>query len=373
MKNSLLYSCLVFLNFFALTQEDHSLPELDSMAYDFLMSEQNDSAEKVAHEIIALSDGEPIYRINALTLLGILNKNKGYYATAAEYYFQALMVAEKIKDTARLSMCYNNIGTIYQYQKNYDQAIDYFKRSLLIETDLGNDEQKSIRYFNIGDAYLKIDSLTLALNFFNNSLILEERMGNNAGLIYAYLGIAEVYLRMNDALQAKLILDIVENKISGSMKELTILANKLWAQYYLLIRDFQNADLYADKAMNISRKNDLVIYDIELLQIMIDANLQLNNLKRLKELYPELISAKDSYMTTLIQNKVEDLAYNYKIQAKEMEVSMLKEEREILERTTVIQNNIAKLQQRIVFFLLTTLFVLSLLIFLRFKKSRPNG
>ena len=116
-----------------------NISDLDSIAFTAL--EQNsDSTSIYAHLLLEESENQKayLYKINALTILGIVNKEKGYYVTALNHYLNALNTAEFSNDLPRVSACYNNIGQIYQLQQNYVKANSYYHLSLNIEDSLSN-------------------------------------------------------------------------------------------------------------------------------------------------------------------------------------------------------------------------------------------
>ncbi|MFN8397880.1 MAG: tetratricopeptide repeat protein [Bacteroidia bacterium] len=158
-----------------------------------------DSAEWYAREAVTRSErigGYPKGLINAHTVLGILNKDKGYYGLSVEHYLQAMHVAERKGDSLRVSSCLNNIGSVYFQQANYPKALAHFQQSLGIENRLGRDKgQASIRLVNIGDAYFKMDSLDKAAAYYYNSLLIEEELKNEDGMFYARIGIGRVETR----------------------------------------------------------------------------------------------------------------------------------------------------------------------------------
>lgn len=158
-----------------------------------------DSAEWYATEAVTRSErigGYPKGLINAHTVLGILNKDRGYYGLSVEHYLQAMHVAERIGDSLRVSSCLNNIGSVYFQQGNYPKALAHFQQSLGIENRLGRDRgQASIRLVNIGDAYFKMDSLDKAAAYYYNSLLIEEELKNEDGMFYARIGIGRVETR----------------------------------------------------------------------------------------------------------------------------------------------------------------------------------
>jgi tetratricopeptide (TPR) repeat protein len=165
-----------------------------------------DTAEALAHAAIRRADAAnyPKGLINANILLGILNKDRGYYGLSVEHHLSALQLAEANGDSLRVSGCLNNLGSVFQEQGNYLKALSYFQRSLSIEDKLGNDKaQTSIRLFNIGEAYHKLDSLDKAAAFYYNSLLIEEELKSEEGIFYARLGIGKVATRKGDLANAQ--------------------------------------------------------------------------------------------------------------------------------------------------------------------------
>ena len=191
--------------------QPNNLYELDSIAFTAL--ESNDpNVEEKANALLEAGRKENaiVSEINALTILGIVNKNKGYYVTSVDFYNQALDVAQKANDSGRVSACYNNIGAVYQIQENFEKALDYFQKSLVIEEKLDNPLQRSIRLYTIGDMYREMDSLSLALSHSNNSLLIEKNYRNKEGIVYALLGISDVYLKLGKSTDARLSLEEIE-------------------------------------------------------------------------------------------------------------------------------------------------------------------
>lgn len=223
--------CIIILTFFwgslFFAQTNDGLKQLnvlDSVAFSAFESNSSD-AENKANQLldVAIKYGSPVHQINAYTILGIVNKNKGYYVTSVDYYNQALNVAEESNDQGRISACYNNIGSVYQIQENYDKALYYYKASLAIEDELNNPSQKSIRLYNLGEIYREMDSMSLALSHFNSSLLIEKEHKNEDGVVYALLGIADIYIQLGKLTDARISLDESEIYIDNSGVEIQVL------------------------------------------------------------------------------------------------------------------------------------------------------
>jgi tetratricopeptide (TPR) repeat protein len=245
--------------------ELQELNNLDSIAFAALEKGLPDVEQK-AEELLESSQEyqSNLHLINANTLLGIVNKNKGYYVTAVDFYNQALKVAEEAKDNGRISACYNNIGSVYQIQENYAKALYYFQKSLNIEEKLNNPLQKSIRLYNIGDMYREMDSLTMALTNFNSSLLIEKEHQNREGIVYALLGVVDIYLKLDKPADASISLDEVKGYISEADVEIKILYNMLSADLLGSKGEYDQALSMLNESKAISNKYEYRIHLVDI-------------------------------------------------------------------------------------------------------------
>ena len=246
-------------------QEIYELNKLDSLAFDALENNRTnvvEIAEKFLSE--AENNSSAIHEINANTILGIVNKNRGYYITAVDYYKKALEIAIRVNDEGRISACYNNIGSVYQIQENYSKALEYYKKSLTQEEKLDNPLQRSIRLYNIGDIYSEMDSLSLALSHFNNSLLIEKENNNVEGITYSLLGVADIYLRLNKPIDARFALEEAEPFLENSNIDIQILYSLLQADLLLLEEKFDQAINELVQAKEISNKNQYKVHLVDI-------------------------------------------------------------------------------------------------------------
>lgn len=342
----------------------HELKKLDSLAFTFYEKNETKKAEETAYQIIEKynkTKQPSLFLINAYTLLGIINKNRGYYITSLENNIHALNIAEKNNDTGRVSACLNNIGVIYQLQSNYKQAIKYFTRSLEIEEKKNNPLQKSIRYYNIGDCYKELDSFDIALSYFNNSLIIEEKYKNNEGIIFAYLGIAEVYLGLKNQFQAKMVLDKIDGRIKSEQIEEKIIYNKLLGHYNILIKKSSEALKYLNLAESLSNKNKISSHLLEVYLFKIEAFEQQNDILSANKEYKKYIKFNNELTNSEIKNKIEDLTYQNELTKKELEIKLVKEDRKL-------EKDLRIYGQKITWFVISVLVISVILILYGIKK-----
>lgn len=343
---------------------------LDSLAFLFLENNDYVEAENTALETIGSSsvDESTIYLINAYTILGIINKNRGYYHSSVENYLSAMKHAENIADSARVSACLNNIGIIYKLQKKYKDAIEYFEQSLQLEEKLSNELQKSIRFYNLADSYLELDSLNLALSYFTNSLIVEQKNNNLEGSLYASIGIGNVYFKRKDFVNLDYLIDDLRPDIGAASIELKIAFQQLVAQFYLGKGDLSNADRQIDSALLLTNKFELNYLDLPLLRIKLNIQERLKNWKGVADIYRQYLSLMERLNSDEINRRVDELNYNYQLQKKQFEIDKLQQEKMLEEMRREKSENLRLLERRLIIYILVVIAFISAFIVLSLKK-----
>lgn len=351
------------------------LKKLDSKAFSYFEKNNPKKAEETAYQILELEKNKKvsIFQVNAYTLLGIINKNRGFYINSLENNLHALNLSEQLKDSGRISACLNNIGVIYQLQNNYSQAIKYFSRSLNIEEKGKSPLQKSIRYYNLGDCYKELDSLDFALSYYNNSLLIEQKFKNNEGIVFAYLGIAEVYVGMKNYFQAKMILDKCKLLLTTEQIEENIIYHKLLGKYELKTGQFVAAMDALDKAEQSSIQNDNSSHLLELLLLKIDVYEAQQDISNANRIYKRYIALNNELTNSEIKNKIDDLAYQNELNQKELEIKLVKEERNLAKKNELFEKNLRIYGQKTTWFVIGILILTVALIFYGVKQLTAKG
>jgi len=367
----ILLTALLFSTKLVLGQTEANNERLDSLAFMYFESNQFDAAEKTSKNILALNSLDTnIYRINANTLLGIINKNRGYYISATEHYISALNDARSLRDKGRQSAILNNLGTLYKLQHNYQKAIDFFKESLDFEKDLNNPVQTSIRFYNIADTYLELDSLDLALSFFNNSLLIEQKIKDKIGLIYAYLGITEVYIKMGNSFESELMIRKIEELSPIENAELKILFEFTRAKHALASENPQEAGKRIDKAIKLGRNAGMGYLQPDMLRFKIDVLTEMSSYQDLSSAYREYLEVSENLNNQMIRNEIYDLNYQNELNQKQLEVEKLRTERQRSIKAKEKDVQVRKFQQRLIIFILGLLVLSVFLVFLGVRKMK---
>ena len=361
-KYKLVFS-LLFSSFLVAFSQSNSL-NYNNLAFESL---ENHSPKAIdyANKLLKSANGNDtsVYVINAYTILGILNKDKGYYISSLNYYLKALDGAEKRNDQARISTALSNIGVLYRLQGNLNLAISYFSKSLKIEEKLKDDLQKSIRYYNIGDCYKELDNFDLALTYFIKSLLIEQKNKNVEGEIYANLGISEVYLEVGQIEDAKKILDRIKVRLKDEFSEVSILYYKLMGIHFFKSNRLDEALLTLKKSEELSKKNDFPIHLLEIYRVEISILERQENWKSVSDKYREYNELSEKLVAIEVRNKVDDMMYSNDIHKKELQISSLQGEKKIADRLNTYNMKIAW------FLILLVVFIVGF-IFVGFKRNR---
>ncbi len=350
-------------------QSDAYLNRLDSIAF-YALEHGDSSVTTKANTLLAASAKRKasFYGINAQTILGIVNKDKGYYITSLNHYLKALNLAEKLKDAGRVSACYNNIGCVYLLQENYQKARDYFNKSLKIEGTLKQPLQKSIRYYNLGDTYSKMDSFNLALSYYNRSWLIEQDLNNSEGIIFAQLGIAEVYINIDRLVDAEELLKDLAIRLKPYQIEESILYHLLNGKIYLNKKTFELAIESFQKAEKISLQNDFRIHLLDIYLLEIDAYKQLKNWQKSSSTYDLYVHLNDELNTAKVKSQLEDLSFQNELNKKELEIKLIQEEKDLAVKNQQLEKETANHRTKIVWFLIVSFVIIIGLIVIGIRK-----
>ena len=344
---------------------DEQLKKLDSLAFFALEKNEVDAFQK-ANNLLqkSLQSKLSIYRVNAYTILGIISKDRGYYLSSLDYYLKSLAVAKALNDQRRVSACLNNIGTVYQLQRNFSKAIEYFNQSIELEKNFNDQLQMSIRYYNLGECYKDIDSLDIALSYFNNSLIIEEKKRNNEGIVYAKLGIADVYLETGRAKDAQPVLDKVEKCIQKDQIDEKIIFLKLKSIYFKALKQYDRALAMIEQAIQLSEKSELRNRLPELLKIQLSFLELKRDYEAATGVYRKFVRLTEELNDKNVQDRLDDLTFRNELVKKQMEIDLVEEERNRAKENVEKERLLRVYTQKMVFFVLFLLvFVFGLIVF----------
>ena len=102
---------------------------------------------------------DTVNAINFLIELGQLYSHNVNYGKSYDYYWEALLLADKSKDLVSKSKIYHGLGWLYGFYKRDDEALKYFNLSIKIRKELIKNNSKGIMLPFIGSNYFAIINL----------------------------------------------------------------------------------------------------------------------------------------------------------------------------------------------------------------------
>ncbi len=227
---------------------------------------------------------ETKYILNALAIAYSL---KAQYDKALEYHFRGLVMRQKDGDKKQISISLNNIGWIYYRLGTVDLALDYYLQSLKAKEEVQDTFDKDRLYINIGLCYNSLGDYDRSKEYFNkafelcgeecdNEILMEGEYGlanalfqqkkYNEAEVHFKKSLALSKLEKNQRFEAENLIDL--GRMSFILNDFTSVLNyireieaipeiqygenlldlnRLRADYYTKIGDFEKANLYQRK------------------------------------------------------------------------------------------------------------------------------
>lgn len=347
----------------------------------YLGSDNPNGAVKYLDEAIKLSDE---LKLNAKKADALFNKgvalwHLGKIEDSENYYNQAKLIYEELKDTLSLIKLYNSEAINYSMRGRTDIALETFFRSLDFAKKIGDRPTIFNTLFNIGIVFDNRGELDKAIENYLQALQYADEQGTKA-LVENYL--ADIYLTRKDFKKAEEYLNnaIINAQASGDVNSLIWSYTNLGTLYFEKNK-FQEAEKSFLSALELSRKSDYKLDIIHSLAELGKFYFKTNNPKEaeknlieafqlakeinsvqdltnisgvLKDFYAKQNKFKEAFeflninkqysdsLLTITQNeKILELETKYAVKQKEKEAELLKSENELQKKVIETQRLIA--------------------------------
>lgn len=125
--------------------------------------------------------------------LGLLEKLKGNYKAAEDYYIQSLTIAEKNKYTYGIVRAKRQLSSIYQKTIQYEKAIQFGEGAIVASKSLNNPKYTASLYGTIASMYEDTNDFNKALKAYHRSIEIREEISDRKKLVKSYLNIGVLY------------------------------------------------------------------------------------------------------------------------------------------------------------------------------------
>ncbi|MEP7228850.1 MAG: tetratricopeptide repeat protein [Ginsengibacter sp.] len=352
---------------------------------------------------IAKQSGDPSIIILTLTNLGLVQNNLSQYPKAINYLEQALDMARKTKDSTNLSLVFANLGQVSYFQGSYPKALDYTLQSLKISERLVDKQATAQALTGVGNIYSEAGDQEQALSYLQRALKANEELGsqrdisivlNGLGNIYRKQGkyekaideyqkaikikrelksdygvalnesrLADIYLRQG---KAPLALEYAYKSLdaidaAGDKENVGFIYNVI-ARSSLNENKIDSAIYRATQSLQISRETGSNSGVADASEVLADAYAKKKDFSN-AYYYQQLFTAyRDSVASDSVSRRVNLLLYNYNLDKKQAEISLLTKDKELQAEANKKQRD----------FLIGTLIGLGLLCIMAIALLRSN-
>lgn len=308
-----------------------------------------DSSKTYNQKALAIhSESKDHFNIaSVLNNLGSLELNlRSDFPSAIKYFYKALHQAELVHDTYLITICYDNISTVYFLQKNYPQAIKFSFKSLNLlqrETKAGTfnlTREIGNNLSNIGSIYTEMKEYTKANEYLLKAIKIHKEVQNKQGLAKCYSNLSILYesdyeKKIHFLLEAKQLYDELNTNYIGSINNIANLGIAYfdWVRTDTLastkLTELQRAEMlrkaenYLKQAIKLSHNNGELAYH----------NSFLGNLSEIQAFKGDYLNAYQNFRT---YHQIEDSLYSQK---SKNEIATIASEREIALRDKEIEIN----------------------------------
>ncbi len=190
-----------------------------SNEYRSISPAKADSVAKIGL-VMAREQNHALLEARILFQLGNIYRQQSLFATALDYYQEALGLHSKIaeedpENRIRVAYTYNQMGLVFKGKGEYDHAIEAYQKALKIKEDFrqeyGTEYIPTVvnTYTNIGAIYNLLEEWEFALNYHRMGEALlqtdPEKYAHSRATIYANL--SHTFLQMGDLSQAEIYLE----------------------------------------------------------------------------------------------------------------------------------------------------------------------
>ena len=133
-----------------------------------------------------------------------------------ENYDKAMAIFRSLNDSAGIAMIYNESGVVFEYAGQYDKAVERYSASLYIDERTNDAEGICYALSNLAGVYTLQNKFTEAEKFLMQALIIRKDLKNNFALALNYSDLGSVYSSAKNFVKAKLHID-TSNMIADKM------------------------------------------------------------------------------------------------------------------------------------------------------------
>jgi tetratricopeptide (TPR) repeat protein len=180
---------------------------------------------------------------NALHRMGVIKAEQGAHASGVADLFRALEIANKLEDKKKIAEALYGLGYLYDYHQDFDQAIKYHKDALRISEEIGDKNLNCMVYTSMGSVYQQSGNTVQALEYVTKALDLARALNYSEYVRKNLDNLGSIHLNMNE-LSMALDYFMQATEISHSAMAKTWLQNNI-GKVYSKMEEYDKAAQHA--------------------------------------------------------------------------------------------------------------------------------
>jgi DNA-binding CsgD family transcriptional regulator len=293
-------------------------------------------SEKTFQEIVQIIESCPghdhtrdRFLANALTKLGVINRRKGNYSIALEYYLKALKIYEDIDDFSNVGDVIHNIGVVYRYQEDYLRSIQNFQEAIKINLKMKDTFGVAAAYNMMGVSYRRIDKLDSALISYHKAKEIFQTLNSEEDVRGVNNNMATLYSHQGDyqkSLPIKLD-NLAYYKNVGNQMSICVAYYNI-SRDYDMMNQYDTSIQYADSSLMVALQEG---FKERISKAYLRKSVIYRNMKSFKNAYENYKRYKqysDSIFNIETVKKLQELELKFEFEKEKEELESISEEKE---------------------------------------------
>ena len=352
-------------------------------------------------------------RAETLNYLGVVNRNKGDYGNAMEYYFEALKDAEENNNNIQIAYSNNNLGGIFTLKGDYIDAIDYLKKAFHFFSAENNLKGMGYACVNIGNLYRHTNEIEEGINYFDKAIVYKQEVNDTIGVAITmnlkaialydsehfkeahelYIELQNLYVNNKDEKGLSVIknyLGLIEtsngnyHKAIKYFKESIEICEKIYNNQGIALAKINSSIPYClskqkTKAFNILDEGFAIareIGDLELIKLSYSSYSKIyyshGDYKLAYDYKTKYQKTHDQHLDNLTRERISSLRINNELEKKKSHTEYLEKRTTLLEENVSLAEEKLKLQHYLVASLVIIILMILIPLIVLFRKNKSK-
>lgn len=152
---------------------------------------------QLCEEAARIAEGKKLEKLLATSYIALATYHgiQGNNTSSSTYNSLALNISIRLKDSVRMALSYNNLGTDYQAIGKFDEAYFYFTQCYRVAHAASDSLNMSVALHNIASVFKELGQYERAISYLMLSKKISIAINDLEGLPYTYDEMGDIYLQ----------------------------------------------------------------------------------------------------------------------------------------------------------------------------------